>query len=207
MGGMGSGRSGGRPTVESALSIDIGQMFRLGIFRRGGDRNCCWKWTDDYTGATAAEVVMCTRLSDEEDPHVRLIHRESQATTADYRIDLKSSVQPYGGVRWWFICPITGMRVAKLRLPRGAIQFASRQAYCLGYYTQRASPRDRAIRRMHKMRKRLNLGPGLQGEFEKPSRMRWETFDREVAKLNAMEARAYAYAAPAIQKLRQKYAL
>jgi hypothetical protein len=35
MGGFGSGRSGGRPTVESALRLDIDHMIRLGLARAG----------------------------------------------------------------------------------------------------------------------------------------------------------------------------
>jgi hypothetical protein len=42
-------------------------------------------------------------------------------------------VPHYGGRRWWFICPIKKIRVAKLYLPPGATQFASRKAHDLTY--------------------------------------------------------------------------
>jgi hypothetical protein len=35
MGGYGSGRSGGRPTVESAFRLDIDAMIRWGCVRPG----------------------------------------------------------------------------------------------------------------------------------------------------------------------------
>ncbi|MPZ32630.1 MAG: hypothetical protein GEV13_16805 [Rhodospirillales bacterium] len=36
-----------------------------------------------------------------------------------YRVGALSTAQPFGGVRWWFLCPATGRRVAKLWLPQG----------------------------------------------------------------------------------------
>jgi hypothetical protein len=45
----------------------------------------------------------------------------------------------YGGVRWWFVCPLVRRdggpprRVAKLYLPRGGRYFGSRVAYGLTY--------------------------------------------------------------------------
>jgi hypothetical protein len=37
-----------------------------------------------------------------------------------YTVTLVSTVPHYGGRRWWFICPIKKIRVAKLYLPPGA---------------------------------------------------------------------------------------
>jgi Response regulator receiver domain len=44
----------------------------------------------------------------------------------DSWIELATTPQPFGGRRWWFVCPRTGTRVAKLHLPPGAPTFASR---------------------------------------------------------------------------------
>src|SRR3954471_19126471 len=49
----------------------------------------------------------------------------------DYRIELTTTRPPYGGVRWWFICPRSGRRVMKLHLPRGGRTFAARQFWGL----------------------------------------------------------------------------
>jgi hypothetical protein len=46
-------------------------------------------------------------------------------------IRLVAKAQPFGGQRWWFLCPRTGQRVSRLHLPPGATIFASRKAYRL----------------------------------------------------------------------------
>jgi hypothetical protein len=61
---------------------------------------------------------------------------------------LETTRPNFGGLRWWFLCPITGRRVGVLYLPgKGGTVFASRQASGLAYRSQRASPEDRAVER------------------------------------------------------------
>jgi hypothetical protein len=48
---------------------------------------------------------------------------------------MASSRPPFGGLRWWFVCPHLNRRVRKLYLPLGGRHFWSRRAYEL------ASPR------------------------------------------------------------------
>jgi hypothetical protein len=107
---------------------------------------------------------------------------------ADYWIELTTTPQPFGGRRWWFLCPRTGERVARLHLPPGALTFASRKAYRLGYRSQRETPRDRALGRAFKLRRRLGSHKGIGQFIAKPKGMRWRTFDREMAKVEAAEA-------------------
>ena len=57
------------------------------------------------------------------------VPKRRKATLAGQR---RQSAQPFGGRRWWFICPRTGRRVLKLHKPSGALTFASRQAYITG---------------------------------------------------------------------------
>ena len=55
---------------------------------------------------------------------------------SDYTITLETTSQPFGGLRWWFVCPRSGKRVSELHLPNGAYTFA----YRLGYLSQRETP-------------------------------------------------------------------
>jgi hypothetical protein len=45
MGGFGSGRSGGGPTVDDCLTLDLSELFRDGVLEAGRFRTgtCCWK--------------------------------------------------------------------------------------------------------------------------------------------------------------------
>lgn len=75
-----------------------------------------------------------------------------------------------------------------LHLPPGAFTFASRKAHKLAYRAQRETPGDRALGRAFKLRRRLGSQGGIGEEIEKPKGMRWKTFDREIAKVEAAEA-------------------
>jgi hypothetical protein len=71
-------------------------------------------------------------------------------------IPLIASTPCFGGLRWWFCCPLTGERVSALYLPPGERGFASRQAYGLSYNSSRES----------RHRKRLP-------RFSRPKQTRW----------------------------------
>src|SRR6187397_2323921 len=104
------------------------------------------------------------------------------------RSSLYARPQPFGGLRWWFICPRSGRRAAKLHMPLGAYQFASRKAYRLPYCSQRADAPERLRSRAIKLRQQLGDAEGDIGDgIIKPKWMRWRTFDRKADKLFAIE--------------------
>ena len=73
-----------------------------------------------------------------------------------YTVTLVSTVPHYGGRRWWFICPIKKIRVAKLYLPPGATTFASRQAYGLTYRScQKGFRLERARRSTERLARQM----------------------------------------------------
>jgi hypothetical protein len=91
---------------------------------------------------------------------------------SDYWIQLETTPQPFGGRRWWFVCPQTGVRAAKLYLPNGAFTFASRRAYRLAYASQREPAHYRALRRAFKLRGKLGAEGGIGDYVRKPKWMR-----------------------------------
>jgi hypothetical protein len=106
----------------------------------------------------------------------------------DDQVRLVATIQPnIGGSRWWFVCPRTNRRVRQLLLPLGGHRFLSRRAYGLGYECQRERKHDRALRRVRKLRLRLGGDPADSELPSKPPRMRWVTYHRLVAELDAAE--------------------
>ena len=190
MGGYGSGRSGGRPTVESGLTLDIAKLLGDRLFRPGQRWDGSIVWTRSGTGECVASIGYQAFL-DDEGGRVRLHYTTTQWAgdkhDSDYWIALTTTPQPFGGRRWWFICPLTGDRVPKLHLPPGAFTFASRRAHKLAYRSQRETPRDRALGRAFKLRRRLGDHGGIGDDIAKPKGMRWRTFEREMAKVEAAE--------------------
>jgi hypothetical protein len=109
---------------------------------------------------------------------------DGERRESGYWIQLETTPQPFGGRRWWFVCPRTGRRAAKLYLPNGAFTFASRQAYGLAYACQREPAHERALRRAFKLRGKLGAEGGVGDYIPKPKWMRWRTFERALAKID-----------------------
>jgi hypothetical protein len=114
---------------------------------------------------------------------------------------LVTTTPPYGGRRWWFVCPSTGRRAMKLHLPYGARVFASRQAYRLGYAVQREGALDQARRRARKARKRIGGSPNLTERLPwKPKWMRWATYWRHVDVCQKAEGQTLKFLAADAEK-------
>jgi hypothetical protein len=77
--------------------------------------------------------------------------------------------------------------VRKLYLPLGGRRFRSRHAYRLAYASQRETVHDRALRRARKLCRRLGGDPADDCYPEKPSRMRWATYNRIMEQLVAAD--------------------
>jgi len=191
MGGRGSGRSGGRYTVEDGLTLNLNKLIRARAFRPGHSRSGSIVWTNAYTDE---RVGAATYQADVGEDHgrVRLTYTSThpwsgEPRQADYWIALTTTPQPFGGRRWWFVCPRTGALVAKLHLPPGAVTFASRQAHRLAYRSQRESPYDRALNRAFKLRRKLGADGGIGARIRKPKGMHRRTFARARAKVEAAE--------------------
>ncbi len=106
-------------------------------------------------------------------------------TAHDYRVALTTTVPPFGGVRWRFVCPRTGRLADKLYLPPGADRFASRAAFRMSYLSQRNGPMSRAqsgearvVRKLGATYERPNTP-----QPPRPKWMRRKTYDRLCAEL------------------------
>jgi hypothetical protein len=141
MGGFGSGRGGGGPTVESALRLDIDDMMQWGgiraLARLAGEMR--FNFYGDQI-----EVKFESRMCDPWNSWLRLRYSMTEYSTGeeleiDDQIYLAATRPHFGGLRWWFVCPHLNRRVRKLYLPRGGRHFWSRRAYELAYASQRGT--------------------------------------------------------------------
>jgi hypothetical protein len=109
------------------------------------------------SSADEIDVKFESRVGDPGDSWLRLqyvVHDywSGEACEIDDKIFLATSRPPFGGLRWWFVCPRENRRVRKLHLPLGGRHFWSRRAYELAYASQRETKYDRALRRARKLR-------------------------------------------------------
>jgi hypothetical protein len=207
MGSITSGNHGGRPTVEDGLTLNLAKLLRDGLFRPGQSWGGSLIWTNTRTGERTGSIGYQAHLG-EDGGRVRLHYTTTRSTgekhNSDYWVELETTPQPFGGRRWWFVCPRTGDRVAKLYLPPGALTFASRKAHRLGYRSQRESPRDRALGRAFKARQRLGSTEGIGDFIPKPKGMRWRTYDRHMQRVKQAEATVTAHTWKLLQSLNRR---
>ena len=159
MGGYGSGRWGGhtkRGLVESCKSIDAGRWAREGIIRAGVRQSGEWEWRNTWTGEKTSAIGYAVDTTDPARPTVRLIYTRTPLTGAKEEVDepirLQTTPPHFGGVRWWFTCPLEKQgkpcrrRVRKLYLPPGGKYFGCRHCYDLTYRSaQEHDPREDAL--------------------------------------------------------------
>jgi hypothetical protein len=187
MGGFGSGRRGGRPTVESALKLDIDAMIRARVIQPGAHvgGEMKFQFYDNELGVQFEALA-----GDPWNSWIRLRYVISDYWTGeqheiDDKIYLAASRPRHGGLRWWFVSE--NRRVRTLYLPLGGRRFRSRHAYRLAYASQRETDYDRAIRRVRKLCCRLGGDLADNGYPEKPPRMRWATYNRIMDRIAAAD--------------------
>ena len=132
-----------RKMVEQCKSIDTTWLNRHGYFcgfKAGGMQ---WK---NALGDVISSISFHVSV-DEDDPrenYVRFLYTQTKQSTdekteLDYKVRLVTTPCNFGGVRYWFICPLVvddkpcRRRVGKLYLPPGGTYFGCRHCYNLTY--------------------------------------------------------------------------
>jgi hypothetical protein len=141
MGGYGSGFRGvSKRTVEGCLTLSAGKLMTLGKLKPNFSTfNGSLTWTNTHTSEALASIGIDTDAGDDSGT-VRLHYtRKNAGESVDYSVRIVATPLPWGGVRWWFICPLVvnerpcGRRVGKLYLPGGGKYFGCRHCYNLTY--------------------------------------------------------------------------
>lgn len=180
MGGARSGRWGGRPVVEVCRSVTIGSLTAGRRIEPGDCLRANIEWGDGF----ALECGI--RVEPEGDKALAVLFYGGRRQD----VPLVSRAMRFGGRRWWFLCPVYLDPVGALYLPAPASAFASRAAHRLGYRSQRVDRAGRLARRIIALQRALGddggylLGPAP----DKPLWMRWPTYDRLAAELEAAQA-------------------
>jgi hypothetical protein len=113
MGGYFSGRHNGGPVVEDGLKLDLAHCIRKGLIRPGSYVAGTISWTLTRTGEVKANISYEAHLVDPADAWIRLVYTTTTRATAakvanDYQVRLETTRPNFGGLRWWFLCPMTG---------------------------------------------------------------------------------------------------
>ena len=141
MGGCGSGRWAWhtrKTTVEETLILDMNRTAEItGLKKRCYSRgNIQWS----RNGEAFSNVSYEANTLELNDAWIKLQYTQIRdKVDVNYRIELTTTEQNFGGRRWWFVCPlvvnnrICNKRVGKLYLPSGGKYFGCRHCYDLTY--------------------------------------------------------------------------
>jgi len=145
MGGYGSTRWGSHSkatTVEECRLIEAARWVQEGIIAPDTRRWGVWAWTNSYSGEQTASLGYEANTTGRA-PWVRLQYtvtpRGGAPEDYNYTILLVTTRPNYGGLRWWFVCPLTkggrdcSRRCGKLYLPPGGRHYGCRACYELSY--------------------------------------------------------------------------
>ena len=229
MGGSCSGRWGRHTTVEGCRSLVLSVdrvmhglhkvLRRLHVPAPTDDEPLnlawnTWRWTRSGESEPWAKVEMRLELRAEGGTawlRYDIDHATCPTGPQHYAISMVTTPCRFGGQRWWWICPATGGRVAKLYLPNGGQRFLSRgrDAYGLAYASQREAPTDRMHTRSRKLY--AKLGADYNGNYggwpPKPKGMHWRTYEAICDRL-AVEAEGLDNGlARALERLTRRYGL
>ena len=140
MGGYGSGRPREKTTVEECLALSANRLMSGKVLGYGLHYSGTLTWTRVATGEKISAVEFEVDTRDPAEAWIRLYYTMTRSgEKVDYRVGLTTTALPWGGVRWWFVCPLTvngqscGRRRGKLYLPPGGRYFGCRLCYNLTY--------------------------------------------------------------------------
>jgi hypothetical protein len=151
--GYGSRRRSNRPTTDDCIRINLSNLKQRGMLQR----HCMARHEEVWSqyGQTTARLTLVTDVHClEPSPCLRITGR-AFGKVIDCVVWLEEQPLPYGGERWFALCPHTGRRCIALVLPPGQTHFASVKGWNVAYGSQRECPIHRGYRAIEKAKARL----------------------------------------------------
>jgi hypothetical protein len=147
VGGYGSTRWG---WYSKRLAVEDCRRLPFRMFKK----NLLVGWSGQITWSRNGEVISTIgyQVKGSDCPsNILLIYTITRADgekiDCKYPIDLTTTPLPWGGLRYWFVCPIAGCgrRVNVLYLAPGGKYFACRHCYRLSYRSRQEGYQDRVF--------------------------------------------------------------
>src|SRR5262245_26261496 len=96
-----------KTVTEDCRSLDANRWTREGILKAGTWQSGSWAWFRDAARTKRTSTIGYEVNTEAEPPWLRLYYTITATGEAlDYRIALVSTRPRFGGLRWWFVCPL-----------------------------------------------------------------------------------------------------
>lgn len=161
MGGYGSGRWSHhtkKTTVEECRCLDANEMMREGVLQANVWRQGGWVWKNAYTEEEVASIGYVMDAQETEgwlELRYTLTGPGKEVEDFDYKVELGTTRPYFGGLRWWFICPLVvngrpcQRRVTKLYRPPNGSYYGCRVCHDLTYKSVQQHDKRRDFWRRH----------------------------------------------------------
>jgi hypothetical protein len=137
-----------KSTVEESKSVSISFLKKHGYFSEPCSMSGSLSWKNCYGEQVGSISVFASTMYG--DNYVRFYYTvtnrsSEEKTDYDYKVQLTTTPCNFGGVRYWFICPLSkngvycGRRVAKLYKAPGGHYFGCRHCNNLSYESRNES--------------------------------------------------------------------
>jgi hypothetical protein len=160
-----------KDTVEDCRTVSITFLRKHDYFCGWRSGTIIWKnWQGEQTASIGVTVSTTGGDSHAKFTYMVTNRQTGEKTECDYQVPLVTTPCNLGGVRWWFICPLSrngvscGRRVGILYCPPGATYYGCRHCHSLSYES-RNEPRHGRVacmghylvmdRRMEKLREQM----------------------------------------------------
>ncbi|UCH70808.1 MAG: hypothetical protein JSV29_02165 [Candidatus Bathyarchaeota archaeon] len=131
-------------TVEESTELSIFKLKEFGLLTGYAATTLRWKWS---LSGRKSSIGICV---DTEELYAKVNYTVTDRNTGkktdyDYKISLTTTPCNYGGVRYWFICPLSrngvycGRRTGTLYIASGGNYFGCRHCYDLSYESRNES--------------------------------------------------------------------
>ncbi|OHB59793.1 MAG: hypothetical protein A2173_00840 [Planctomycetes bacterium RBG_13_44_8b] len=131
-----------KDTVEDCRSVSIAFLKKHDYLSAGCCKSGGISWKNYYGKETNSIGITVSTFENEK--YVRFYYTVTKRSTGekiecDYKVQLTTTPCNFGGVRYWFICPLgkngvyCGRRVAKLYCAPGGNYYGCRHCYDLSY--------------------------------------------------------------------------
>lgn len=188
MGGKGSGtwyRWNKMITLDDCRILDINRMQKLGAIKPDIIKTGRWLWVNSETDEETSSIGYICRTLYTDNEHINLNYTMTNSgEKIDYDVRLVKTYPNYGGVRYWFICPVTGKRVAKLYRTPYDNRFISRHVYKLLYASQSESIYATLGNKRHRLMRKLDRNHDYP---VRPKGMHHKTFERIADQVYALD--------------------
>ena len=134
-----------KTTVEQATQLNIFKLKEFGLLNGFHASTLTWTWR--LSGSkNSIGIIVDVR----DNPYVKVNYTNTnrntdEKTDYDYKINLTTTPCNFGGVRYWFICPLSrngvscGRRTGTLYLASSGNYFGCRHCYDLSYESRNES--------------------------------------------------------------------